>query len=311
MADDDAPVAIGGAIDLAVQIIFVDPTDPVQAVSDDAADTAVDVEITYLDSTDVVLDETVSLNGLTPEVFAATDVSQLLKAIKSGTTVGNIAVEAQTAEFEDDGATAFDADSVTLAATAPLTSHLFTGMVVRITGGTGAGQIRRAVHYVGRKLEVNNAFSVTLDATSVVRVSKGMVFEKTPSEVLEVRRLHYNPEAAAAGGADRAYVDKFFIKNTSGADDLLAAAVSEFADPSTFITFALETTLNGTGTNGGGNNRLVPPVSGVGAFDSSGKAVATGDLTFGDAQGVWSKLSLADGQAASETTETFAIGGTA
>ena len=67
------------------------------------------------------------------------------------------------------------------------------------------------------------------------------------------------------------------------------------------MAFALEATLNGTGTNGGGNTRLVAP-AGL-TFNSAAKTEAnSGSLTHGAAQGVWYELTLANGAAALKTT---------
>lgn len=313
MPDDDAPTQIGGAIDLTRQIVFTDPDDDIQLVSSDAGDTE-NVEISYLDPADTVQTETLALTGTTPAAFTVTGANlvALLKAIKAGTTAGDVAIEAQTAEFEDDGATAFDAESVTLAGTASAVNHAYQDMVLRVTGGTGAGQIRRVVDYEGatRKVWVQADFGTTLDATSVVRISKGMVFELTPDECLEVRRICYNPQAAAAGGLDRSFYDKVFVKNLHATDDLTAAVLSEYADTPNRLSFAMETTLDGTGDNGGGNNRTVAPASGVGTFSSAAKSIVSGGtLAAGVAQGVWALLALQDGDNAADTVYGLSLGG--
>jgi hypothetical protein len=129
-----------------------------------------------------------------------------------------------------------------------------------------------------------------------------MVFEKSPAEITEVRRIFYNAEAEASGGSTRNYYEKIFAKNTHGTLAVTNAQILEQADPSTFVDFALEATLDGTTTNGAGNNRrTVGDWSGL-TFNSSAKNVANSqNHTAGAAQGIVLKLTLAAGTAAAET----------
>lgn len=120
--------------------------------------------------------------------------------------------------------------------------------------------------------------------------------------ITEVRRPFYNASAPASG--TRKYYEKIFFKNDHATLTLTSAVIKENADPSGKIAFALETSLDGTDTNGGGNNRQVAP-SGY-TFDSADKNVANSqNHSAGSAQGVWMELSLAAGDPAQNTTYTL------
>jgi hypothetical protein len=304
MPDDDTPVAIGGAIALDKKAHFQDVNGTVQGVSSAAGDTTQTITVSGRDATGAIVAPVITLNGLTA-VTNAQSFERLLKAVKSATTTGDVAIEAQTAE-RTGTAQAGSADDLTLDTGASGVDGTYDFMVLRLTGGTGSGQIREIIRYTGadKKALVSRPWTVTPDATSVFRVSKGFYFDKSPDEIMQVRRPFYNAAANAPGGGAVDYHEKLFAKNTHGSLALLSAKVAELADPSASVSFALETTVNGTGTNGGGNNRKVAPSSGIGGFDSTEKDVPGTQLTAGQAIGVWLKLSLADGGAALKTTYT-------
>ena len=126
--------------------------------------------------------------------------------------------------------------------------------------------------------------------------------------VLEIRRPFYDAAADASGGSPRTYYEKVFFKNNHGSLTLTSAEIKEQADPSTNVSFDLESTLGGTDTNGGGNNRQVAP--GGYTFDSADKPVANSqNLTAGAQQGCWMKLDLAAGAAAQNTSVTMRVSG--
>jgi len=125
--------------------------------------------------------------------------------------------------------------------------------------------------------------------------------------VTEIRRPFYDAAADASGGATRTYYDKIFFKNNHGSLTLTSAQVLEQADPQTVVAFLLESTLDGTDTNGGGNNRQVSP---GGTFNSTAKNVANSqNLTAGAAQGCWLELTLTAGLGAQNTTVTMRVSG--
>lgn len=310
MPDDNTATNIGGAISLTKQIVFVTVAGLVQAVSDDSADTTA-VTVSYRDAGQVIQTEVHALTGLTPVLYTAT-MARLLKATKAGSTVGNVAVEGQTAS-RSGTAQAGTADSITLDAGASAVDGFYRSQVIRLTGGTGVGQIRRIVAYEGvtRIALVSRVFSPAPNATTTFRVSPGIMFERLPTECLEVRRLHYDAAADALGGAARDYYDKCFVKNLSTTDSLTNVTISEDADPEAQFDFALETTKNGTGSNGVGNTRLIAPSAGVTAFDGTSKAVPSGGaLNSGDTIGLWSHLALPAGDGSTDTKFSMQVNGT-
>lgn len=123
----------------------------------------------------------------------------------------------------------------------------------------------------------------------------------------EVRRPFYNAAAEASGGSQRDYYEKIFMQNDNGTLTLTQATIEEFADPSTNIDFALESSLDGTDTNGAGNRQTH---TGGYTFDSTTKNVANSqNLTAGSAQGVWVRLRLPAGEASDNTTFTLRVNG--
>lgn len=126
--------------------------------------------------------------------------------------------------------------------------------------------------------------------------------------VLEIRRPFYDAAADASGGSQREYHDKIFFKNNHGTLTLTSAEIIEQADPQSVVAFDLESSLDGTDTNGGGNNRLVAP--GGYSFDSATKPVENSqNLTAGSEQGCWMELTLTAGLGAQNTTVTMRVAG--
>jgi hypothetical protein len=301
MADDDSVQQIGGAIDKAKKVVFADHNGSMQVVSSNVADTTQTVTMYYRDAAGNLLNEAKTLSGQTPVAFTATP-ERLMKAVKSASCAGDVALEAATAERS--GTAQGGANTtITLDAGASATDQAYRGMVLRLTSGTGNGQIREVIDYNGttKVATVNAAWATNPDATSVFRIAKGMFFDKTPNEVTQVRRLFYNAGANPPGGATKKYYDKVFFWNDDATLDLTSAQVIESADPSGLVAFGLEATLGGTTTNGAGNNRQVAP-AGI-TFDSAAKNVAnSGSLTHGAGQAVWLELTLAGGAAALKST---------
>lgn len=314
MQDTDAG-SQGGAIDTAKRVLFteVSPAGQVQYVSSNSGDTTQTVTVTAKDAAGVTVSEVKTLNGQT--VVAGTQsINTLLKAVKSASCAGDVAVEAATATRTGTAqggaaATASLGAYITLDASASGADDTYNGQVLRTTGGTGPNQIRWIVKYEGatKRAYVNRDWGTVPDGTTTFRVSQGMCFEKSPVEVTTIRRIHYNAAADAPGGSARDYYEKVFAKNIHGTLALTSAQVVEAADPSGKYTFALETTLDGSGTS---TDRRTAPASGVGSFDSAAKNVANSqNLSAGSAQGIWIKLSLAAGDAANRTSYTPRVTG--
>lgn len=305
--DDDTTTAIGGAVATNRKPCFQDLAGLFQAVSSSGSDTTQTVTVSYLDTSGVPQSEVKTLTGLTPIAFAA-NVDRLLKALKSATSVGDVALEAQTAT-RTGTAQAGAVNAITLDAGASAVDAFYGDFVIRITGGTGTGQIRQIKGYVGatKVATVSWPWATVPDNTSVFRISLGMFFDRSPYEVTEVRRVFYAAAAEGSTGSAKTVYDKLFYVNGSTGLALLTATVKKIADPSGLVTFGLESVINGTGTNGGGNTRLVAPAGVV--FDNADKVVPGTNLSAGSQIGVWMKLSLAAGQTAQKTSVTMSLAG--
>lgn len=125
--------------------------------------------------------------------------------------------------------------------------------------------------------------------------------------VTEIRRPFYDAAADASGGSTRTYYDKIFFRNNHGTLTLTSATIAEQADPQTVVAFALESSLDGTDTNGAGNRQTH---TGGYTFDSTTKNVANSqNLTAGSAQGCWLELTLTAGLGAQNTSVTMRVSG--
>jgi hypothetical protein len=183
-------------------------------------------------------------------------------------------------------------------------------MVFRATGGTGVNEIAEIIDYSGstRTATLSRDVSALFDNSTVYRIAKGVFFDKTPSEILYVVRMCYNAAANAPGGADIDFYLKGYFKHTdaSGSGLTLNSCAVTKVSGNVRLTFALDSAINGTGTNGVGNNRQVAPSSGVGSFGTVDVNVPGGAMTPGDKMGVWAKLAAADGAAA--LNESWVLG---
>lgn len=122
--------------------------------------------------------------------------------------------------------------------------------------------------------------------------------------ITHVRRVFYDVAADVAGGSTRKFYEKIFAKNKHATDALTNAKISLPTNPGDKIAFALEAALDGSDTNGAGNNRLVAP--GGYTFTTAEKNVVnSGNHSPTKVQGIWLELTLAAGAAAA--AETFEI----
>lgn len=299
--DSDTPTAIGGAIDKSLLPVFSDIGAAYRIVSENTGDTTQTITVTYRSGAGVPATEIGALNGRNYVNFSNTP-ERILKAVKSATCAGAIGLMLQTPTIDNTaqgGATGY----IQLNSGASGSNNAYRGYVVRTKGGTGPHQIRRIVYYDGtsKRAYVQPAFATAPANDTTFDLSPGIVFDKTPNEIMTAYRLCMSAEADEPSGSDRAYYDKFFFWNNHGSIDLIFAYVKEITDALGIFDFALESSLDGTTTNGGGNNRLVAP-AGL-TFDSTQKNVANSqNLTHGTGQAVWVKLSLVAAAAAAKTT---------
>ncbi len=302
IADDDSVTQIGGGINKAVKYDFADLNGNFMVLSSSTADTVPTVQVFYRDSAGALQNETKTLNGQTPVNFTAS-AERLMKGLKSGTTAGDIAVINQTSYFAPTGSspTGATATTIVLPSDASGTDQIYGGMVIRLLTGTGAGQLRQIIDYIGstKVATVNTPWDVTPDSVTLT-ISEGYFFDKNPNEVLEVRRPFYAAIANPPGGATKTYFEKFFYWNDHATLDLTSAQIVLATNPTGLITVGVEGGLDGSTTNGVGNNRLVAP-DGI-SFGAGPLNVPNGQqLTHGHGCPFWAKLTLAGGAAAQKS----------
>lgn len=308
MPDSDATLNIGGVISTSKKVSFADISGAAQLVSSSSGDTTQSLTISYRDASGALLTEARTVTGTTPVLYSAS-IERLLKGIKSATSGGSFAIESQTAVRQATAAGG-SVNTLTLDAGASAVNGFYNGMVVRLISATGAFQINEIIDYNGttKVATMRDYFHGTApDATTVFRISNGFFFDRQPTEVTEVRRIHYDASSNPLGGGAKAYYDKIFFQNASNVNALLTAQIVESADPSGKLDFGLEATVNGTGTNGAGNSRLVAP-GGI-SFASTTQTVPGSNLNAGSSIGVWMRLSLLEADPAQKTSVTMQITG--
>lgn len=144
--------------------------------------------------------------------------------------------------------------------------------------------------------------SIGIGNVSIREITSGEVLATMESGILQIRRPFYNAVAPSTGTLN--FYEKVFFKNNHSTLTLTEAKISEASDPSAKVAFALETSLDGTDTNGADNVRTVAPEGYT--FNSAEKAVANnGNHSADKGQGVWIKLTLASTDAATKTTYTL------
>ncbi len=305
-AEDDTTTQVGGAIDTTKKHNFLSFTGLYQVVSSSPADTTQTVTLTQRNSDgDVVAESPLTLTGLTA-VAAATGIRRPLKAVKSATCAGDVALESSTAlatgTAQGPGAST---NTLQLDTAASTTDDAYNGAVVRLTSGPGAGEIAVILDYVGstRTATVSKTWSTPPTSSTVYRVSAGMVFEKSPSEIMTVARLFIGATAEDIEGASVSFYQRVYYKHTDASGSglpLVDATIAETTDGaeavSGDITFDVDTALNTSSDNGAGNNRQVAP-TGYTFNDTTKAAPGTGNIPAGSYWGVWLKLTVPAGLA--------------
>lgn len=315
--EDDTTTAVGGAVATNqgytggfAKIEWEDlaATEQVKIVSENAGDT-MNVTITYRTAGGAIDSEVLALNGITVATTTAS-MERLMKAELSADPAGHICLFGTTITHSGT-ADAGGADYIDLQATASDTDDAYNFHVIRLTGGTGSGQVREIVDYDGtlERAYVRD-WGTNPDATTTYEIYAGMVFEEDV-KVGICRRLFYDAAADAPGGSERTFKEKFFIKNIHATKDLTNAKMAEGTGGAVDdITFDIEETEDGTDATGA-NTRL-DWTGGSYTFDSSQKSLGdSGDgiLQAGNANGVWMELTLAAGAAAAKSFYPVSITG--
>lgn len=319
--EDDAVLDIGGAIVTSKKFDFSDFVGTGQGVSSNTGDTTQTITVTYRTLLGALATFTISLNGQTV-VTNSTVMERIEKAVKSATCAGDVAFEGQTAVLTGTlAAIGPEPDQVQLPGGASAVDGFYNGMVFRATGGTGNHKIAEAIDYNGgsKVLTLSRSVAADFDATTTFRISKGVFFDKTPSEITYVVRHDMDSAADGIGGSIRDFFVKGFFKHTdaSGSGLALTSCVIKKAGGPAGVTFALDDEIDEPypTNNGVYSNRRVAPTLDVGGpyhtFDAADKAVpgpegggGGGTLNPGDTIGVWQKLDRLAGAAALKTTWT-------
>ena len=311
MPEDDTSTT-GGAIATSVKAFFDDmaATANIQIVSSSASDTTQTVTVTGRKPSGNIITEVKTLNGTTAVPMTTnTSWERLLKAVKSATTTGDVAVESATAT-RTNTAQAGTANTITLDAGASATDNEYNGQVIRITGGTGVNQIRQVIDYDGttKVATVNGDWTTNPDATSVFRLSDGMVFDKDPNEILTCRRILYDIAADPPGGSQQIRYEKIFVRNNHASKSLLSALFSESSDVTGKFEFAVASAVNDTESVA--NRKTAPTSITSDGFSSTPKGLDQTDLDSITAIGVWVKNTLDAGDAATKTIYGLQTNGT-
>ena len=193
-----------------------------------------------------------------------------------------------------------------------------TTQTLTIYGRNAAGELvsegntLTGVTVVTTTLAFERVLKITLSATAAGTITvrdqdTDTTIASIEPGVTEIRRPFYDAAADATGGSTRNYYDKVFFKNDHGSLTLTSAVIKEQADPQTVVDFGLESTLDGSDTNGAGNRQTH---TGGYTFDSTDKNVANSqNLTAGSAQGCWLRLQLTAGLGAQNTSVTMRVSG--
>lgn len=335
---------VGGAVSLAKQVGFYDmsATDTVDVVSSSASDTAAKVQVTGRDASGTVqTPAAITLTGTTviANAFSAQQFERLLAGVITGgaiaglsnpggtAAVGDVAVLQHTRSIAAHTAQAGAANASGVTpplfklqagdgATVGALTYAGLGLIIRITGGTGVGQLRRisaayaSGAYGADVVAVNRDWTTLPDATSTYDIAPGMLFEILPNAVTAITRLFATAAADVPAGSSRTFYEKVFAVNTNGTTALTSAALQILSEsgalPSgALLDLALCKALNDTATAA---NRQTLPANG----DASALTFVTqpatinviaspGSLPNGNsaavAQGMWLRLTLPAGTA--------------
>jgi hypothetical protein len=344
MPEADA-VTVGGAVDFTKRVCFYDipAAGAVDVVSSSSSDTATKIQVAGRDSTGTIqTPAAITLTGTTviANAFSAQSFQRLLAGVITGgavaglsnpggtAAVGDVAVMAHTRAIS--GHTAQSGAANTSGSTPPLfklqsgdgagtiagLTNAGLGAIVRITGGTGVGQLRMiaakyaAGAYGADVVAVNRDWGTVPDNTSTYDIAYGMLFDILPNAVVAITRAFIGAAADVPGGSSRTFYEKIFAVNTNSATALQGAAIQVASESGALPTgalldLALCKALNDTETAA---NRQTLPTNGDSSsltFVTQPSAISViaspGSLPNGnaaaDAQGLWLRLTLPPGTA--------------
>lgn len=344
-------VTVGGAVDFTKRVSFSDvaSTMALDVVSSSASDTATKIQVAGRDSAgNIVTPAAITLTGTTvlASSFGGQTFQRLLFGVITGGAIGSLSDPGGTPAVGDVAAmghtpliSAHTAQaSANTTGTTPPTMTLQAGdgatvggttfnglaLIIRITGGTGAGQLRMIAAkyasgvYGADVVAVNRDWGTPLDGTSTYNIAYGMLFDILPNPVTAITRIFATAQSDVPGGSQRIFYEKVFDVNTNATTALTAASIEILANspslPSgALLDVALCKVLNDTATDA---NRQTLPTNG----DASALTFVTqpspvsiiaspGSLPNGNsasvAQGVWVRLTLDAGTTVYDGSSDF------
>jgi hypothetical protein len=335
-------VTVGGAIDFTKRVSFYDipATGALDVVSSSASDTATKIQVTGRDASGTIqTPAAVTLTGTTliASTFGGQTFQRLLAGVITGGAIAGLSNPGGTAAVGDVAAIAHtrsisghtcQAGSANTSGTTPPLMKLQSGdgatvgaltyaglgAIIRITGGTGANQLRMisaqyaAGAYGTDVVAINRDWTTIPDATSTYDIGYGFLFDILPNPVTAISRIFATAAADIPGGSTRTFYEKGFVVNTNASIALTVAQIEVLSETaalpgSALLDLALCKALNDTATS---TNRQTLPTNG----DSSALTFVTqpspisviaspGSLPAGglaaEAQGIWWRLTLPAG----------------
>lgn len=158
---------------------------------------------------------------------------------------------------------------------------------------------------VDRILMVSGAHNGTLTVRQ--GGAPNTVFGTMESGVNTLRRPFFNVVADAAGGSNKVFYEKTFLKNTNATLTLTSAAMgASAAGMGTLTTFGIASGYNDVTSV---TSRLDTIPTGVGPFSNTGRTIVDGNLAASGTIGTWLQLTLNAGTAAQLGTYTISVSG--
>ena len=330
----------GGSVDFTRRVAFYDiaPAGTVDVISSSASDAATKITYYGRDTTGVIQNQTLTLNGQS-WVAGSPALERLLYAALSGATangpatnpggtaaVGDVALAAHGCVLPtgsvttDTSVRAAQSGSANHSGTTPALFKLQSGdgasvsaaQIIWTKSGTGSNQLRQIIAtsgYGADLVAISRDWGTVPDNTTTYKILQGMLFEISPNPVTAMIRMFSTTAADAPSGSQRTYYEKVFVVNNNTSTALTGAQIEVASEtpslPSgALLDLALTTVLNDTGSV---VNRQTGPSSGVGAFVAQPAFITlpgAGNLPSGavpnttGAQAAWLRLTLPAGTAA-------------
>lgn len=338
-------VTVGGAVDFTKRIMFSDlpyqgltgsaNTDTIDVVSGTLGDVGVKIQLSGRDGAGVIQTPAVAmLNGTAVISYSAQGFQRLECCVITGGSIANLSNPGGTAPLGDiaamshkrliSGHTAGASSANTSGVVPPVFNlqagdgtavaaavYQGLGVIIRITGGPGAGQLRMiVVPYTGTAsygtdiVAVNRDWVTVPTNSSTYDLAYGFLLDILPNPVTAITRLFISSSSDLPGGAVRIYYDKFFLVNTNAVTSYINATV-QIANESAglpigaALDLALGSALNDNTTIA--NRQTAPANTGGFVSQPSPITVPTGNLPNGNAAAgavaCWPRLTLNPGTA--------------